>query len=245
MDGVAILIGILFGAFIMFAAFAPLTDWCVQPANANPADDDTGGATFARFDSTRLVRTAERLTIDKGSDADLRKGMVVSFVLLVVLGGCLISLFVAIDVGNFRRPAVLTFVYGPIVVVPILLLLAQFRDRIVFDRAQGTLRQVRVSLFRTFVRREEPLASVRRARITGAMGASWEFVVELDSGELWRPLLSLETAAYQPDELQKYADLVNEFLQGSQADKAKAELSHDHPQGRNPEADGCAGQACT
>jgi hypothetical protein len=86
----------------------------------------------------------------------------------------------------------------------------------------ATLRQVRVSLFRTFVRREEPRASVRRVRITGAMGASWEFVVELDSGELWRPLSSLQTEAYQPDELQKYADLVNEFLQGSRADKAKA-----------------------
>ena len=72
-----------------------------------------------------------------------------------------------------------TFFYGPMIVLPILLLLGQWRDRIVFDRVQGTLRLVRVSLFNTSVRREEPLASVRGAKITGALGASWQFAVEL------------------------------------------------------------------
>ncbi len=116
--------------------------------------------------------------------------------------------------GGAPRPA-------PESSVPILATLAlvapfQWHHRIVFDRAQGTLRLVRVTLFGTSVRREERLASIRGAKVTGSRGAFWQLVIELDSGETWAPpSASMRTDVYQPDQLQTIADQINQFLEAS------------------------------
>ena len=140
--------------------------------------------------------------------------MIITLILVAALGAVLISASVANDSRPYgdreREPG--TLFVNLTVAVAILMLLAQRRNRIVVDRVQRRVRLVRISLFRTFVRREVPFVSVRRAKITGTEGASWRFAIELGSGELWTPLFSLQTEAYQPDELQKFADQVNEFL---------------------------------
>jgi len=101
-----------------------------------------------------------------------------------------------------------------IVVAPL-----QWRNRIVFDRAQGIRRLVRVTLFGTSVRREAPLASIRSAKVTGSRGAFWQLVIELDSGEAWAPpSASLRSDRYQPDQLQRIADQINQFLEVSRID---------------------------
>ena len=89
----------------------------------------------------------------------------------------------------------------------------QWRNRIVFDRAHGSLRIIRVTLFGTSVRREEPLASVRCAKVTGSLGAFWQLVIELNSGEtLPLPSADLRTEQYQADQLQKIGEQINQFL---------------------------------
>jgi hypothetical protein len=86
--------------------------------------------------------------------------------------GC--SLAVDVEISDVYRQAGIpqtpwfTIAVSAVVLLLILLTPRQSHNRIVFDRAQGTLRLVRVTLFGTSVRREEPLASIGSAKITGS-----------------------------------------------------------------------------
>jgi hypothetical protein len=211
------MVGALMLLFLLVAMLTPGINWVARSRNVNPLDEDKCGATFG---STRLARTDERLTIDQGNDRDLRLNMVITLILVAAVGAVLIRAAVLISATVANELG--TLYVNLTVAGAILLLLGQRRNRIVIDRVQCRVRLVRISLFRTFVRREVPFVSVRRARITGVQRASWRFAIELGSGELWMPLFSLRTEAYQPDELQKFADQVNKFLGAAKTVDAKA-----------------------
>jgi hypothetical protein len=171
-------------------------------------DDVKNSANSIKFGSMQLVRTADRLTIDKGEN--VRKGIIATFILLASIGAGLVSCSVAIDLSPGATGV--TVIAAPIAVVLIVIALLQSRGQLILDRKQGTLRLTSISMFGTSVRREVPLTLVRRSLLIGSVGAFWEFAIEFASGEKWRPFSSLQDDAYVPDKLQKFADQVNEFL---------------------------------
>jgi hypothetical protein len=140
-----------------------------------------------------VTDTGNRLTIE---DGNLKASVVGTLVVIVIAGAGLIGCSLASDLHDlefyrqnlehlgFSQPTPwLTIVVSAIVLLLIVVAPLQWHNRIVFDRAQGTLRLVRVTLFGTSVRREEPLASIRSAEVTGSRGAFWQLVIELNSGE--------------------------------------------------------------
>ena len=178
-----------------------------------------------------ITDAADRLTIE---DGNVTASVIGTFVVILIAGAGLISCSLWFDVGMSDALSVMPnrsgesaipytpwFTIGASAIVLLLIVVAplQWRNRIVFDQAHGTLRLIRVTLFGTSVRREEPLASIRCAKVTGSLGAFWQLVIELNSGEAWAPLsASLRTEQYQPDQLQRIADQINQFLGVSKID---------------------------
>lgn len=165
-----------------------------------------------------VAQTGDQLTIEDGNvTASVVGALVVIVIVGAVMTGC--SLWFDYTTSEpYREAGIisptpwLTIIVSAIALLLVVVAPLQWHNRIVFDRAQGTLRLVRVTLVGTSVRREEPLASIRSAKVTGSRGAFWQLVIELDSGEAWTPSGSMHTDAYQPIELQRIADQVNEFL---------------------------------
>lgn len=171
-----------------------------------------------------VTDTGDRLTIE---DGDVKASVVGTFVVILIAGAGLIGCSLVFDRHDldiyrehglsqlgFSQPTPwLTIGTSAIILLLMVAAPLQWGNRIVFDRAQGTLRLMRVRLFGTSVRREEPLASIRCAKIIGSLGAFWQLVIELNSGETFAlPSADLRTDQYQPDQLQTIADQINQFL---------------------------------
>jgi len=172
-----------------------------------------------------ITETANRLSIE---DGNVTASVIGTFVVILIAGAGLIGCSLWLDVGMSDALSVMPnrsgesgiphtpwFTIGASGMVLLLVVVAplQWRNRIVFDRAHGSLRLIRVTLFGTSVRREEPLASVRCAKVTGSLGAFWQLVIELNSGEtLPLPSADLRTEQYQADQLQKIGEQINQFL---------------------------------
>src|SRR5215467_13334578 len=98
-----------------------------------------------------IVQTADRLTIDNGN---VKASVVGALVVLVILGAGLIGCSLVMDFQNsdiYREAGIpqtpwLTIVVSTILVLLMVLAPIQWHHRIVFDRVQGTMRLVRVSL---------------------------------------------------------------------------------------------------
>jgi hypothetical protein len=116
-----------------------------------------------------------------------------------------------------HRIAALTF-YGIATLTTLgllaLLVAVTRRTEIVLDTAKRTLQLASVWPFGVAIRREIALASVCNARVAGSRGDFWQFEFVLDRGDPVAPI-SMRTNAYQPEELLRIADQVNEFLPGS------------------------------
>jgi hypothetical protein len=174
----------------------------------------------------QVAYTGDRLTIE---DGNVTASVVGALVLIAIVGAGLISCSLVTDNLNseiYRQAGISQTPWGTIVSGAITLLLVlvaplQWHNRIVFDKALGTLRVARVTLFGTSVRRELPLASIRGAKIVGSHGAVWQLEIELDSGEAWTPpSSSMYAREYQPDQLRRIADQVNQFLDGREMNGA-------------------------
>src|ERR1700730_1510258 len=166
----------------------------------------------------QIAHTGDRLTIE---DGNVIASVVGALALIAIAGAGLISCSLVTDNINseiYRQAGISQTPWGTIASGAITLLLVlvaplQWHNRIVFDRAQGTLRWARVTLFGISVRRELALASIRGAKVAGSRGAFWQLEIELDSGEAWTPpSSSMYAREYQPDQLQRIADQVNQFL---------------------------------
>jgi hypothetical protein len=181
----------------------------------------------------KATETADRLTIEDGRN--LKAAALGCLTMIVIAGagliGC-IRLFYYSELLMYHRfldanfseselggkptfPWVTTVAGLTVLLLLTMAALGRGRNQMVFDRALGTMRllRIRLSPLETSVCREEPLASIRGAKLTGSRGSFWQLVIEFNSGEMWEPPLpAMQTEQYQPDELQKIADQMNQFL---------------------------------
>lgn len=164
-----------------------------------------------------ISRSEERLTI---ADGNARLAAIGAGVVTIVAGSGMIGCGLLTDFINaapyreaglpHRPDTTIAFAIVTLLLALVLLLLSQHTE-IVVDKSRGTLRLVSVRPFRTSVLREVALASVRRARIVGSRGAFWQLEFELDSDQPLAPP-ALQSDAYEPDELRRIADQINQFL---------------------------------
>jgi hypothetical protein len=162
----------------------------------------------------KVTQTDERLTI---VDGNAKAGFIGTIVAATVIGSGVISCSLHTDF--LTNEAMNEWHYNATILAAIFLLvfgvpligLASHHNEIVLDKTRGTLRHAVVLPFGRSIRREVPLWSIRGARVVGSRGAFWQFEFDCESGQPLAPS-SMRTDAYVPDDLQKIADQVNQFL---------------------------------